>query len=89
MPTDRQQEEENTRFQLGVIVGALQELPHRMDRFEASVNNDLTEIKEYLRKQSGRVTALETSQTRHSTIFGMLGAVIGAGLSGFLVKFWH
>ena len=40
MPTDRQHEEENTRFQLGVIVGALQELPHRMDRFEASVNND-------------------------------------------------
>lgn len=95
---------EDTRFKLGRIIGSLEALPDRMDRFESSVSSDLAEIKAIVKDlqtttearvagvENGtniRLTALEHETWRKSGALGLVSAVIGAGLSGFLVKFWH
>jgi hypothetical protein len=79
---------ENTRFQLGEIAGVVSTLPDRMDRFEKSVKEDLAEIKRSVFSQEKRITIIERAQWRISGVYGTIGAIIGAGLSGFLVKFW-
>jgi len=79
---------ENTRFQLGEIAGVVSTLPDRMDRFEKSVKEDLAEIKRSVLGQEKRITTVERAQWRISGVYGTIGAIIGAGLSGFLVKFW-
>lgn len=106
MPQDPHQRAANadTRFKLGRIIGELEGLPSRMDRFEAGVNSDLKEIKDLLKDHANttsdritrveqgtnlRITALEHETWRKSGALGLVGAVLGAGLSGFFTKFWH
>jgi hypothetical protein len=87
-------------FMLGKIMAILETQPSRMDRFETTTAKQLldirTQISDAVSPINIRLTdvekayiALRASQAKQAGIMGTIGALIGAGLSGFITKLWH
>jgi hypothetical protein len=103
MPPEREPDAIHTQsldFMLGKIMAILETQPARMDRFEATTTQQLldlrTQITVAVQPLSQRLTDLEkthaamkASQAKQAGIIGTVGAIIGAGLSGFITKMWH
>ncbi len=87
-------------FMLGKIMAILETQPARMDRFEATTTQQLLDLRNQI---SGAVTplaerlaevekdhaALRASHAKQAGMIGAVGALVGAGLSGFITKLWH
>jgi len=103
MPADREPDAIHTQsldFMLGKIMAILETQPARMDRFETTTTQQLldlrTQISTAVLPLAQRLTdvektqaAMKASQAKQAGIIGTVGAIIGAGLSGFITKFWH
>ena len=103
MPTEREPDAIHTQsldFMLGKIMAILETQPARMDRFETTTTQQLldlrTQISTAVLPLAQRLTdvekaqaAMKASQAKQAGIIGTVGAIIGAGLSGFITKFWH
>ena len=87
-------------FMLGKIMAILETQPGRMDRFEATTTQQLLDLRTQiatavqpistrLERVEEKQAAMKASQAKQAGIIGTVGAVIGAGLSGFITKFWH
>ena len=91
---------DSINFLLGRIVATLEAMPARMDRFEATTTQQLSDIRnqiaDAINPLATRVEKVESVQQKQSTtsarqagIIGTAGALIGAGLSGFITKMLH
>ena len=103
MPSEREPDAIHTQsldFMLGKIMAILETQPARMDRFETTTTQQLldlrTQISTAVLPLSARIDKVEASQAtmrasqaKQAGIIGTVGALIGAGLSGFITKFWH
>jgi hypothetical protein len=87
-------------FMLGKIMAILEGQPARMDRFEATttqqlnslqaqITNTVAPINSRLSELEKIQAAMKASQAKQAGIIGTAGALVGAGLSGFITKLWH
>ncbi len=103
MPSERDPDAIRTQsldFMLGKIMAILETQPARMDRFEATTTQQLLDLRTQistavtplvirLTEVEKAQTAMKASQAKQAGIIGTVGAIIGAGLSGFITKMWH
>ena len=103
MPSEREPDAIHTQsldFMLGKIMAILETQPARMDRFEATTTQQLLDIRTQithavtplanrLEKVEATQSGMKASQAKQAGIIGTVGALIGAGLSGFITKMWH
>ena len=101
MPTERDElSPQSMNFLLGRIVATLDAMPARMDRFEATTTKQLSDIRNQISDAvnplATRISEVERNQSmtkasvaKQAGIIGTVGAIIGAGLSGFIMRLWH
>ncbi len=103
MPSEREPGAIHTQsldFMLGKIMAILETQPARMDRFEATTTQQLLDLRTQistavqplavrLDKVEEKQSVMKASVAKQAGIIGTVGAIIGAGLSGFITKIWH